>query len=87
MHDERSVKLWSKLEYYKIVEYYINSFDDSKTGVTALHACFRSDAHKHLKLEPKLPLTGFTNEYVRKFDKNFKHQQDIMAQRSVNNNP
>jgi hypothetical protein len=75
VHDERSF------------EYYIHSFDNSETGVTALHARFGSDARKHLNLEPKLPLTGFTNEYVRKFDKNFKHQQDIMAQRSVNNNP
>ena len=85
----------SKPEYYKIVEYYINSFDDSETGVTALHACFSSDAHKHLKLEPKLPLTTFINEHVRELNKNFqhlqdvsmKHQQDIVAQRTVNKNP
>ena len=77
-----------------MVEYYINSFDNSETGVTPLHARFGSDTHKHLNLEPKLPLTTFTNEYVRELDKNLKHlknvfmkhQQEIDAKRTANNN-
>jgi hypothetical protein len=95
VHDERSVKQWSKPEYYKMVEYYINNFDNSETGVTPLHARFGSEAHKHLKLEPRLPLTAFTNEYVRELDKNLKHlqdvsmkyQQEIVAKRTATNNP
>jgi len=95
VHDERSVKQWSKPEYYKMVEYYINNFNNSETGVTPLHARFGSEAHKHLKLEPRLPLTAFTNEYVRELDKNLKHlqdvsmkyQQEIVAKRTATNNP
>ena len=44
VHDERSLKYWSQPQYYKMIEYYVNSFDNSETGVTPLHARFGSDA-------------------------------------------
>jgi hypothetical protein len=91
VHDERSLKYWSQPQYYKMIEYYVNSFDNSETGVTPLHARFGSDAYKHLPIEPQIPITEFTNKYVKELDNNLQflknlslnYQRTLVAKRTA----
>jgi hypothetical protein len=78
-----------------MIEYYVNNFDNLETGVTPLHARFGSDAYKHLPIEPQLPITEFTNQYVKELDNNLQHlknlslkyQQALVAKRIVTSDP
>ena len=63
-----------------MIEYYVNSFDNSETGVTPLHARFGSDAHKHLQIEPQIPITEFTKKYAKELDNNLQHLKDLSLQ-------
>jgi hypothetical protein len=78
-----------------MIKYYVNNFDNSETGVTPLHARFGSDAHKYLPIKPQIPITEFTNKYVKELDNNLqylknlslKYQQALVAKRIATSDP
>lgn len=91
VHDERIIDKWSSPTVLPLVQFMINSNDNSETGVIPLHAHFGTAEATYFRLPEGLKSDGDkVNEFVKLLDQNIKilrsissdHQQKIINKRT-----
>ena len=95
VHDERIVDKWSSPTVLPLIQFMINSNDNSETGVVPLQAHFGTAEATYFRLPMGLKSDSEKiNEFVKLLDQNIKilrdvsnkHQREIINKRTVRNN-
>jgi len=75
--DERVKDEWSAPTILPIVEYLVNSYDSSETGIVPLQATFGSQDAVYLQLPESADPKVLTHSYVLLLDANLKHLREV----------
>ena len=94
VHDERMKKNWSHPSIIKMIEWTINSVDNSEVGITPIHARFGTEAATYFQMPADLSPEEYTTTYCKFLDENLriirdvtkKHQEVLIAERTAANN-
>jgi exodeoxyribonuclease-3 len=95
VHDERMKNKWSHPSILKMIEWIINSVDNSEVGITPIHARFGTDAATWFQMPENLAPGEYCTKYCQFLDENLriireitkKHQDEIVAKRTAENDP
>jgi hypothetical protein len=90
--DERTLRRWRKL--LPLVQWFLNSFDNSETGIIPFHAHFGSEDRIYMKMPEEGDGAALTQAYVKALDEDLQHYyqlskkfQDVLVNQRTKSTP